>query len=210
MQERTNEEWLAQLRPPTSEIALADLRTSLINGLTAALSGRIDRDLAPAVEDFVQEALLKIISSLETFRGESRFLTWANKIAIHVAFTELRRRRWKDISLQTLLENPSGDDFTPSFLRDPNAAPESDIAEQELLRIVFEIIETELTDRQKTALLAVVRANIPLDELAIQMGTNRNALYKLIHDARQRLQQKLAERAGLTPGEILATFNRLP
>ena len=46
---------------------------------------------------------------------------------------------------------------------------------------------------------------IPLDELANKMNMERNALYKLLHDARTRLKNRLAEQ-GLTPAEILATF----
>jgi RNA polymerase sigma-70 factor (ECF subfamily) len=37
------------------------------------------------------------------------------------------------------------------------------------------------------------------------MGSNRNALYKLMHDARQRLQKRLAEE-GLSSQEVLAAF----
>lgn len=208
MPERTNQEWLAQLRSPSSESALEELRSIIINGLRASLAGRVDRDLEAITEDFTQEALIKIVKSLDTFRGESKFVTWAQKIAIHVAFTELRRRRWKDVSLQSLIESPDGNTYTPSFLKDPDAAPETDVTRQQLLRTVIDLIDSELTARQRTALLAVVQSGMPIDELAAKMGTNRNALYKLIHDARQRLQKRLTDIAGLTPGEILAAFDR--
>jgi hypothetical protein len=39
------------------------------------------------------------------------------------------------------------------------------------------------------------------------MGMNRNALYKLIHDARLRLKRRL-EADGLTIQQLLATFAR--
>ncbi|MBI3160238.1 MAG: sigma-70 family RNA polymerase sigma factor [Chloroflexi bacterium] len=205
---RTNAEWLEALRPPPSESALADLREHLMRGLRATLATRIDQDLDAAVDDFAQEALMKILDGLESFRGESRFTTWAQKIAVHVAFTELRRRRWKDVSLQDLLETPNGNDFTPSFLSDPNAAPEADVTQRDLMALILELIETELTERQRTALLAVVQGGMPLDEVARRMGTNRNALYKLIHDARQRLQKRLEEKLGLTAADVLATFEK--
>jgi len=35
------------------------------------------------------------------------------------------------------------------------------------------------------------------------MGTNRNALYKLLHDARKRMKKEL-EKRGLSPEEIFA------
>ena len=101
---RTNQEWLQALREPASAEALEELRAILLRGLRAALASKVNGDFDAISEDFVQEALLKILNSLETFRGESRFTTWAQKIAIHVALSELRRRRWKDIPLQTFTE----------------------------------------------------------------------------------------------------------
>jgi len=44
-----------------------------------------------------------------------------------------------------------------------------------------------------------------LEEVAKRMGTNRNALYKLLHDARKKLKKQLA-REGLQIDEILAAF----
>ena len=39
------------------------------------------------LEDFVQDALLKILAALDTFRGESLFTTWAQNIAVRVGLT---------------------------------------------------------------------------------------------------------------------------
>ena len=92
MKERTNQEWLADLQGPERDDALVDLRAFLVRGLRYALAGRSDGDDA-IIEDFVQDALLKILAALDTFRGESRFTTWAQKITVRVAYTELRRLR---------------------------------------------------------------------------------------------------------------------
>ncbi|MBN1815554.1 MAG: hypothetical protein JXA14_27220, partial [Anaerolineae bacterium] len=99
MADRTNQEWLDALRGSGREDALSDLRVLLVRGLRRALPDVPEQNL----EDFAQEALLKILAGLDSFRGESRFTTWAFKIAIHEAFTELRRRRWKNVSLQDLV-----------------------------------------------------------------------------------------------------------
>lgn len=206
MTQRTNEEWMEALREPISEEALTDLRVILLRGLRASLSRRVNTDLDALTEDFAQEALLKILKSLETFRGESRFTTWAQKIAIHVAFTELRRRRWKDISLQDIIETPEGDEYTPAILTDPSASPEMEATQNNMLDVVRELIENELTDKQRTAIIAILQGGMPLDEVARKMNTNRNALYKLIHDARRRLQERLEEKVGLTAEEVLAMF----
>jgi RNA polymerase sigma-70 factor (ECF subfamily) len=197
-----------ELSDPVSSEALEDLRAILLRGLRASLSGRIQTDLDAITEDFVQEALLKILKSIETFRGESRFTTWAQKIAIHVAFTELRRRRWKDVSLQDMIETPDGEEYTPLILTDPSASPERETTQNDIMDIVYELIETELTERQRTAIIAVLQGGAPLGEVAERMGTNRNALYKLIHDARKRLQESLYKKAGLTAQEVMALFEQ--
>jgi len=51
------------LRGPHKEAALADLRVLLVRGLRAALRGRTG-GVETSVEDFVQEALLKILDNL--------------------------------------------------------------------------------------------------------------------------------------------------
>lgn len=205
VQVRDNQAWLADLRAAEPE-AIADLRAALLRGLRAALAGRVSGDLETISEDFVQEALLKVMGSLDSFRGESRFLTWAQKIAIHVALSDLRRKRWKDVSLQEFTETPEGEEYTPALLTDPAASPEQEAARNELLRNVERLIFEELTERQRTAMLAILQDGVPLQVVAERMGTNPNALYKLLHDARQRMRQRLEEQAGFSAQEALALF----
>lgn len=206
--QRSNQEWIDALKEPISSEALEDLRATLLRGLRAALSNRVDGDLDALTEDFTQDALLKILKSVDSFRGESRFTTWAQKIAIHVAFSELRRRRWKDISLQSLIETPDGDEYTPAILTDPGTSPEDEATQQDIMDHVEKLVNEELTERQKTAMLAMIQGKMPISEIAEKLGTNPNALYKLLHDARKRLQSKLEESAGLTAAELLAIFER--
>jgi RNA polymerase sigma-70 factor (ECF subfamily) len=208
VQKRTNEEWVEQLSDPIDDTALEELRAILLRGLRASLSNRIDTDLEAVTEDFVQDALLKVLKSLDTFRGESRFTTWAQKIAIHVAYTELRRRRWRDISLQDIIETPEGDEYTPAILTDPSFTPEQEATQSDILQTVYTLIDEDLTERQRTAIVAILQGGMPIDQVAEKMDTNRNALYKLIHDARKRLQQSLEDRTGLSAQEVLAMFEQ--
>jgi RNA polymerase sigma-70 factor (ECF subfamily) len=201
MADRTNQEWLDALREPGQTEALADLRALLIRGLRRALP-----DIPEASrEDFVQEALLKILDNLGSFRGESRFTTWAYKIAIHVAFTELRRRRWRNVSLQDLVTQYDEGDFTPAVLADSAPSPEQRAAQQMMLDMVRQLIDEELTERQRQAMVAAVFGGMPLQEIASRMGTNRNALYKLLYDARQRLQQRMLAR-GVSIEDLMEAF----
>jgi RNA polymerase sigma-70 factor (ECF subfamily) len=203
---RTNQDWLQSLREPASPEALDDLRAILLRGLRAALAGRVDGDVDALAEDFVQDALLKVLANLETFRGESRFTTWAQRIAIHIAFSELRRRRWKDVPLQSFTQRMDGEEFTPALLTSPASSPEAHAARQDLLSQVEDLIFEELTEKQRTALLAITQDEFPLPVVAERMQTNPNALYKLLHDARQKLKQRLEDKTGLSAQELLAFF----
>ena len=201
---RTNREWLDALRGPERERALGDLRSFLVGGLRYALADRFSVTEAD-IEDFAQEALMKILAGLDSFRGESRFTTWAQKIAVHTAFSQLRRQRWKDISLQSLISQYSDGNLTPALLIDPAASPERQAAQRLIVETLQRLIAEELTERQRQALSAVMIGGMPIAEVARRMGTNRNALYKLLHDARQRLKKRMIAR-GLSPEDMLAAF----
>ncbi|HZD58339.1 MAG TPA: sigma-70 family RNA polymerase sigma factor [Anaerolineales bacterium] len=205
--DRTNEEWLADLRGPERDQAIADLRENLTRGLFFALVNRVPSNKLDAlVDDFAQDALIRILDNLDTFRGESRFNTWAQKIAVRVAYTELRRQRWKDISLEDLLPEDVQGDFTPAILTDAGPTPEGQMIRTRMVELVNRLVMEELTERQRKAMLAIVYGGMPLEEVARRLDTNRNALYKLMHDARQRLQKRLAAE-GLSPEEVLAAFD---
>jgi RNA polymerase sigma-70 factor, ECF subfamily len=201
---RTDEEWRLQLSGSPAEAALEDLRSLLLRGLSYALATyRVtDND----VEDFVQDGLVKILQNLDSYRGEARFTTWAQKICVRVALTALRRRRWHDVSLDDLVHDSEMADYTPSALTDTRPDPSQAAAMQMLTATIYRLIAEELTDLQRTALMAVMQGEMPLQEVAERMGTNRNSLYKLLHDGRQRLKKRmLAE--GLVPHELLAMFD---
>src|ERR671916_1784092 len=201
MRERTNEQWLADLRGPNPDEALGDLYDLLVRGLKAGL-GSYGGGVGASAGDFAQDALIRITGNLDSFRGESRFTTWAQKIAMNVALTELRRRRWRDVSLQDLFARREGADRGPA---DPHLTSEQLALQNTVLGELRRIIDEELTDRQREAVVAGKLEGMPLSEGARRMGTNQNALYKLLHDARKKLKRQM-EDAGLSPQEVLAAF----
>ena len=202
MKERTNEQWLMELRGANPDEALGDLYDLLVRGLRAAL-GSYGGGVDAYVEDFAQEALLRITGNLDSFRGESRFTTWAQKIAMNVALTELKRRRWRDVSLQDLFARREVADRGPA---DTQLTPEQLTFQNMVLGELRRMVDEELTDRQREAVVAVILEGMPISEVARRMDTNQNALYKLLHDARRRLKRRM-EAAGLSPQEVLAAFD---
>lgn len=209
MPTRTNEEWLADLKSDGAarEAALGDLRAVIAKGLPYALS----RWISPSepqfeflVEEVTQETLLRILDRLHTFEGRSQFTTWAHKIAIRIALSELRRKRWRDSSLDELVDNEDAP-APESLLEDSSAGPETFVERADMMTRVRRIIAEELTDRQREALLLLSVQDIPMDEAARKLKTNRNALYKLLHDARLRLKRRLSLE-GLSAQEVLTAF----
>jgi RNA polymerase sigma-70 factor (ECF subfamily) len=202
VRERTNEQWLAELQGPSPGGALADLYDLLVRGLRAGL-GSYGRGADANVEDFAQEALIRITGNLDSFRGESRFTTWAQKTAINIALTELKRKRWRDVSLQELFaRREASDERGPA---DTRLTPEQQALQNTVLQELNRMVDEELTDRQREAVVAVLLEGMPISEVARRMGTNQNALYKLLHDARRRLKRRM-EAAGLSPKEVLGLF----
>ncbi|PZS01027.1 MAG: RNA polymerase sigma factor [Candidatus Chloroheliales bacterium] len=202
--ERTNEDWLGCLHEPGDrrEAALADLRRLIIAGLPYALASWLsatDPHFAALAEDIAQETLLRVLDSLDTFAGRSRFTTWAQKIAVNLAISELRKRRWQDVSLEQLVAD--GMQISAASTSDPQITAEQRV----MLIMVGRMMNEELTERQRLALIATMVKGMPLEEAARRLDTNRNALYKLLHDARLRLKSRIALE-GLTIEEILASF----
>lgn len=208
MDKRTNEEWVADLRAggDRQAQALEDLRAVILRGLPYAIAGRLDPNSSESealTEEVVQETLIRVLEYLDTFEGRSQFTTWAHKIAVRAALTELRRVRWREVPLP---EMGRGDDEDNSYreLPDRRASPEDQTDRKDMMGRVNRIIMEELTDKQRQAMTAIMEG-FPLEEAARRLGTNRNALYKMMHDARLRLKKRL-EKEGLTPQEVLSVF----
>ena len=129
MATRTNEAWLSDLRAnnETRSMALEDLRAVIQKRLPYALSRWLSPDLpqfSSLVDEVTQETLLRVLDQLNTFEGRSQFTTWVHKIAVRIALTELRRKRWRDSSLDELTENEDAPP-PPGLLADSQASPET-------------------------------------------------------------------------------------
>lgn len=209
MATRTNEEWLTDLRAEGERrnAALEDLRIIIQKGLPYALSRWLSPDLpqfGSLVEEVTQETLLRVLDQLDSFEGRSQFTTWVHKIAVRIALTELRRKRWRDSSLDELTENEDVPP-PPGLLADAHAGPETVAEREDMLAHVRRIIEEELTERQRQALLLLGVQDMPMEDAARKLKTNRNALYKLLHDARLRLKNRLSVE-DINPHDVLALF----
>ncbi len=180
--------------------ALLDLRNLLLRNLRGAFSSNTSVDNA-FLEDIIQDSIIRILDRLSQFKGRSHFMTWATSIAIRTAMSELRHRRWKDVSLDDVIADS---DFNIERIVDDDVGPSIQKEQEEIVKTMRTLIQNNLSEKQRLALLAELKG-MPQDEIARHIGSNRNAVYKLTHDARKRLKQEL-EAVGYSITDIHESF----
>ena len=211
---RTNQEWLHDLNAngAPQEAAIADLRELLLRAALYFFSRNVgdfrgmDREeITQRAEDCAQDALMAVLDHLSDFRGDSKFSTWAYKFAINMAMMAARRERWKGVSLDELASDESH--FFDWILQDRSdgSAPEQSAIQAEIQRIIRDVIEQDLTENQRRVVFLMVFNEVPMDEVVRHLGTNRNAIYKMLHDARRKIKSGLQSR-GFEVAETLALF----
>ena len=152
-----------------------------VNSLPQISAAELD-DLAQQAAD---DAAMSVIRRLDDFRGESSFRTWAYKFALLEASVKVRRRAWRD--REVTLEPEHWENLAHA-----GPGPDDDVENAALLEAVREGIRSALTPRQRQVLVATVLEGVPIDVLAERLDSNRNALYKVLHDARRRLREHVA------------------
>ncbi len=211
--ERSNESWLRDLAPdaPARGPAIDELRRYLLRSvLVYLLHRRVELarlsldEVRQLAEDWAQVATLKVLGELQAFRGDSRFTTWAYRIAINVAAADLRRRHWSDRSLDAETEAEAEGSAQPER-PSPEAGPAVIVDRREAWAVVEAAMATDLTERQREVLRRVVLRGESPEGAAEAMGTNRNNVYKLLHDARQGLRRAI-DRRGWQLDDLFAAF----
>jgi RNA polymerase sigma-70 factor, ECF subfamily len=188
-------EWLDALSAagPRRDDAIERLHALLLRASRFELSRRraaLGRDGAGELDDLAtqaaNDALMAIMTKLHTYRGDSRFTTWAYKFALLEAAVKARRRAWHGREVPLEAEGWAR-------LADRRASPDTEAEATELIGAVGDAIADALTPHQRTVLIAVTLNDVPIDVLAERLGTTRGALYKTLHDARRKLRARLAD-----------------
>jgi RNA polymerase sigma-70 factor, ECF subfamily len=188
--------WIDRLSAtgPRREAAMAALHAHLLKAARyeigrrrAAFPHLRGDDYDDLAHQSADDALVAILGKLGEFRGDSRFTTWAYKFALYEAAVKIRRRAWQGREVQM---EPEG----WSTLSQGGATPQEDVETAELLAALQDAMRTDLSPHQREVLVAVTLNGIPIDVLAERLNTTRGALYKTIHDARQKLRGALAAR----------------
>lgn len=155
-----------------------------VNRRRTSLDSSVDVDQLAA--DAAHDALMALTKKLHTYRGDSRFTTWAYKFALLEASVKVRRRAWRD------REVPLEPDAW-ARVPDIGGGPAGSAEQHELMLALRRAIEQALTPHQRLVLVAVTLEGVPIDVLAERLDTTRGAVYKTLHDARRKLRQRLSE-----------------
>jgi RNA polymerase sigma-70 factor, ECF subfamily len=159
-------------------------------GRHRASLARLGREeLDDLAEQAADDALVAVLAKLDTYRGDSRFTTWAYKFALLEAGVRARRRAWHD---REVVLDPEAWTRVAAALPGPSEAAER----AELWSTLRGLILEGLTPHQRRVLLAITVEGVPIDVLAERLDTTRGALYKTLHDARRKLRAGVAA-AGL-------------
>ena len=152
----------------------------------SGFSGQELEDLAHQAAD---DAMVAILAKLDTFRGESRFTTWAYRFVVLEVSSKLGRHYWRQHPAE-YLETESWDRL-PDRLG--GTGPGEHAEQAELVKAVRQAVDETLTGHQRRLFVAVVLNEVPLDAMVTCLGTNRNAIYKAIFDARRKIRAFLVE-----------------
>jgi RNA polymerase sigma-70 factor (ECF subfamily) len=152
----------------------------------AALSHVRGEELDDIAQQAADDALMAVLAKLDTYRGASRFTTWAYKFALLEAGVRLRRRAWQH--REVVLEPDAW-----RALADRQQTAQDQVEQAEFFDALGRAIDGALTQHQRTVFVALALNEVPIDVLAERMATTRGALYKTLHDARKRLRRELGE-----------------
>jgi RNA polymerase sigma-70 factor (ECF subfamily) len=152
--------------------------------MRSSLAGVGNERLEEIANQAADEAMMAVLTKLSTFQGRSRFTTWAYKFAILQSATEVRRYAWQNREVEL-------NDAAPIMEAGPSPASYAEASD--LVSAVRLAIDAALTPHQRRVTIALLVDDIPIDVLAQRLGTNRNALYKTVHEARSRLRAHLID-----------------
>ena len=211
---RSNQEWILSLSNPNAQQAevIAELGQLLLRAALYTLVTHLEdlqkleeHERVALAEDCAQEALLSVLAHLDEFRGESKFTTWAYKFGVNTALTRARHERWKQVSLDELSENGDSADWLEWGEGFQTTDSEQPALRSEVRNVIEEVFRCELTDRQRQVLKWVAFDGVPMDVVVERLASNRNAIYKLLHDARLKVKRHLADQ-GYELEEVTALF----
>jgi RNA polymerase sigma-70 factor (ECF subfamily) len=191
--EQESRVWIDRLRATGSEYdaALVELHALLLRAARFEVGRRAGSrilrggDYDDLAQQSADDALVTILRKLGDFRGESRFTTWAYKFALYEAAANVRKRDWQG------REIPLTPEAWPLIADDHQRTAQQAVETTATFTALHEAIENQLSPHQREVVVALALNEVPIDVLAERLNTTRGALYKTLHDGRQKLRGAL-------------------
>lgn len=190
MSDADSDRWVRALAAcsPTRDAATSELHALLLRAAhseaarRSGYNGVMGVELDDVAQQAAADAVMSILRRLDSFRGESRFTTWAYKFVILEVSSKLARHAWRR---ETRHLDAEAWERLPDAL---GVAPDESAEARELLLAVRRGVDEAMTQHQRRIFVALVVDGVPLDALVAELGTNRNAVYKTMFDARRKLR----------------------
>lgn len=187
--------WLERLHgaEPTRSFAAAELHERLRREAAFHIRNRVrnraefpQSDIGDLATEAADDALVVLMRKLDDYRGEGRFWSWAKRFAALEALVSIRRRIGAD------RVGTSADAAAVQDVPDPGPSMQERFETYELLKSVTDVLATQLTTRQRTALIATAVNGVSAETLAGELHTTPGAIRKLVHDARVKVRLSVA------------------
>ena len=186
--------WVAALGEPPGverDAAVHDLHALLLGVARAECARRAGQsgvrgvELDDVAQQAADDAVVGVMGKITTFRGDSRFTTWAVSFVIFEVSAALGRHAWRRAGVAW---DPPTWEALPERL---GVSPEDVALGAELVSAVREAVDRALTDHQRRVFTAIVVRGTAVDAVAAELGTTRGAVYKTVFDARVSLRRAL-------------------
>lgn len=137
-------------------------------------------------DDATQEALIRIVRSIDRFDGRAAFGTWAYRIATNAALDELRKRARRPV-----LRTVGDDDVRPTEPVDPLA---DRTVEAVADRLAIEAALADLPEEFKVPVVMRDVADLDYAEIAETLGVPVGTVKSRIARGRRQLVERLGNR----------------
>jgi RNA polymerase sigma-70 factor (ECF subfamily) len=149
-------------------------------------------------EDVTQQAFLSAIEHLRSFREESSFGTWIQRIATHAALKVIRKRRGLDTtSLEAATEPQEGHEGIahPEYIADWTGTPDQLARRRETMRLIEEAL-ADLDEKHRLVFLLRDVEGLSVKEAAETLGLSETNVKVRLLRARLQLRDQLTRALG--------------
>lgn len=181
---------------------------------TAPTPERLFQDYAPRVynlarrmlgndadaEDVTQDVLLQVLRKLDSFRGQSAFLTWIHRITVNAALAHRRRRAARDDKHETdPYERFQENGHVAEPVRRWSVEPGQEVLDRETHELIEAAI-CELPEMYRDVYVLADVEGLPNSEIAEMLGLSLPGVKSRLHRARLMMRDSLAPHFEEVPG----------